>query len=316
MKRLLEGKPLGQTLHTLLVHMPIGLLVFSFVLDIINLPRQKLSPSVPLAICSFYMIGLGLIGMVIAAIPGLVDYTAIRADSPAKRKGWTHLWVNALAFLAFSGSFLTRWTATNRVGPAVTPFALSVFGVGFLGFAGYLGGQMIYHDGIGVGRHRRTGKTPLRTLVPTSRKDDYVAVAKVGDMQDRQTLRVDVNGTIVAVARVDGEYYAFQEFCTHRFGPLSEGCFKDGQVMCPWHRSMFDMRTGQVMQGPAKMPIKTFEVMVRNGEVLVRTVPKRRVPSTEARPGTMAEQAWKSAEEEERRQRLEPRVDADGNTID
>jgi nitrite reductase/ring-hydroxylating ferredoxin subunit/uncharacterized membrane protein len=281
MKRLLEGKPLGQPLHPLLVHLPIGLLVLSYIMDLINLPVTGQNPSVPLATCSFYMLGLGLIGMVVAAVPGLADYTSIRADSPAKRQAWIHLWINAMAFLTFGGSFLSRWLAANRIGPPVVPVGLSTFGIGFLGFAGYIGGQMIYRDGIGVGRHRRTGRTPRHTLVPTDQQQDgYVVVARVGELMDRQTLRVDVNGTIMAIAHVDGQYYAFQEFCTHRFGPLSEGCFKDGKVMCPWHRSMFDMRTGQVAQGPAKMAIKTFEVKVRDGKVLVRAASAPKTPAS------------------------------------
>ena len=48
------------------------------------------------------------------------------------------------------------------------------------------------------------------------------------------------------IARVNGELFALQEFCTHRYGTLSEGAIKDGQIECPWHRSCFDLRTGKV----------------------------------------------------------------------
>ncbi|HWB53321.1 MAG TPA: DUF2231 domain-containing protein [Tepidisphaeraceae bacterium] len=303
MKRILQGKPLGQPLHTLLVHMPIGLLVFSFILDIANLPKTYSSPSVPLATCIFYMMGLGLIGMIIASIPGLVDYTSIRSDSASKNTARIHLWTNAVAFVLFAGSFFMRLTTPTRIGPPLAPFALSMFGVGFLGFAGYLGGQMIYQDGVGVGRHRRSGKAPVRTITPIGRRDDYVVVAKIEDLEDRQTLRVDIDGTIVAVARVDGQYYAFQEFCTHRFGPLSEGCFKDGQVMCPWHRSKFDMRTGNVTQSPAKSSINVYDVQVRDGQILVRAGEQPRRLPAELRPGMPQEQSWKPSEADELRRR-------------
>jgi nitrite reductase/ring-hydroxylating ferredoxin subunit len=78
----------------------------------------------------------------------------------------------------------------------------------------------------------------------------------------------------MTVARVGGEMVALQEFCTHRFGPLSEGCFRDGQVVCPWHGSAFDVRTGAVKRGPAKVDLRTFEAATRDGKIVVR-VPRQ-----------------------------------------
>jgi nitrite reductase/ring-hydroxylating ferredoxin subunit len=57
---------------------------------------------------------------------------------------------------------------------------------------------------------------------------------------------------VLAVVKLDGVFYAFQEFCTHRFGPLSEGSFDGFDVQCPWHNSCFDVRTGKVTNGPAQ----------------------------------------------------------------
>jgi 3-phenylpropionate/trans-cinnamate dioxygenase ferredoxin subunit len=123
---------------------------------------------------------------------------------------------------------------------------------------------MVYDDGIGVGRHRRTrGRTPRETIVT----DGTIRESLLGD---GDSLRLDINDTIVTVAKVDGQIYAFQEFCTHRFGPLSEGTFEGSAVKCPWHGSCFDMRTGKVTEGPAKTDIRAFEVEVRDGQVRIR----------------------------------------------
>jgi nitrite reductase/ring-hydroxylating ferredoxin subunit len=83
---------------------------------------------------------------------------------------------------------------------------------------------------------------------------------------------VQVNDYVLAVANLDGQFYAFQEFCTHRYGPLSEGRLHAGQVQCPWHKSCFDVRTGKVTQGPAKVDLRTFPVSVVDGVVRV-TIP-------------------------------------------
>jgi nitrite reductase/ring-hydroxylating ferredoxin subunit len=137
--------------------------------------------------------------------------------------------------------------------------------------SGYLGGTMVYDDGVGVGRHRRDTDPPRRTLNVSmfERQDGWVAVCNADDLKDGETLRIDWNGTIIAVARVGGEVYAFQEFCTHRFGPLSEGKLQDHEVECPWHRSCFDIRTGKVTQGPAKVDLKTYSAKVKDGKIFV-----------------------------------------------
>jgi nitrite reductase/ring-hydroxylating ferredoxin subunit len=107
-----------------------------------------------------------------------------------------------------------------------------------------------------------------------ARDGGLVAVAEEAALQEGQegqTLRVSVDGVVMVVAKSAGQVYAFQEFCTHRFGPLSEGELCGTEVKCPWHGSCFDMRNGKVTHGPAKEDLRAFEVAVRDGKVLVRT---------------------------------------------
>jgi 3-phenylpropionate/trans-cinnamate dioxygenase ferredoxin subunit len=101
------------------------------------------------------------------------------------------------------------------------------------------------------------------------RQDGWVPVCNAEDLQDGETLRIDWNGTIIAIARQGGKVYAFQEFCTHRYGPLSDGKLYDHQIECPWHRSCFDIRTGKVVEGPAKVDLKTYSAMIRAGKIFI-----------------------------------------------
>ena len=112
--------------------------------------------------------------------------------------------------------------------------------------------------------------------------DGFLAVAEVARLPERQTLRVDVDGTVMVVAHADGQFYAFQEFCTHRFGPLSEGCLKEGQVECPWHRSRFDVRTGKVLHGPAKVDLKSYSVRVCQGKICIELAATAATPAKRA----------------------------------
>ena len=99
-----------------------------------------------------------------------------------------------------------------------------------------------------------------------------------------ETARAEVDGQIVTLVRLAGGFYAFQEFCPHQYGPLSEGSLHDGQIQCSWHGSCFDIRTGKVTQGPARDDLRVYEVSVRNNEVYVRVMGQQSYPSYEKTP--------------------------------
>src|SRR5438309_305718 len=97
-------------------------------------------------------------------------------------------------------------------------------------------------------------------------------LAAVPGFVDYSDIRRDHPGKVTATRHMTlnlmvVELYAFQEFCTHRFGPLSEGSFHRFNVQCPWHNSCFDIRTGKVTHGPAKVDLKTFKVETRDGKI-------------------------------------------------
>jgi 3-phenylpropionate/trans-cinnamate dioxygenase ferredoxin subunit len=79
---------------------------------------------------------------------------------------------------------------------------------------------------------------------------------------------VDVRGTRLAVANVDGTYYAFDEACTHEQCSLVEyGELTGATVTCVCHGSEFDVKTGSVLAPPARLPLKVYPIRV-DGDVL------------------------------------------------
>jgi len=80
---------------------------------------------------------------------------------------------------------------------------------------------------------------------------------------------VDLDGQAIALCNVDGTFYAIDDVCTHDEGPLDQGVLTGDQIECPRHGARFDVRTGRPVTLPAVIPVHTFAVEVRDGEVYV-----------------------------------------------
>jgi nitrite reductase/ring-hydroxylating ferredoxin subunit/uncharacterized membrane protein len=266
LKRVLQGRPFGHPLHPMLVHLPIGLWGLSFVLDVIGLVTGR--DDAALGRAAFYMLIAGLLAAALAAITGFADYTDIRKDHPGRKTATLHMILNLAAFVVFAIS-----AAVHHHGPgmAVLYTIISAIGVALVGFSGYLGGVLVYDDGVAVGRHRSTFVEQPRTLTVNAPPDaGWVDVMDADDLPQGVPVRADVNGHVMVLLRPGaGALCAFQEFCTHRCGPLSEGTVEDGQITCPWHRSRFDVHTGKPTHGPAKVDLKLYTVREEGGRIQV-----------------------------------------------
>ena len=63
---------------------------------------------------------------------------------------------------------------------------------------------------------------------------DFVKVAKTNDIEPGQARLVDVLGKRIALFNVDGTFFALDNTCTHRGGPLAEAEISSHEVTCPW----------------------------------------------------------------------------------
>lgn len=95
-----------------------------------------------------------------------------------------------------------------------------------------------------------------------------IPVCAVGDLPVGEAVRVEAEVPI-AVFNADGAYYAIDDTCTHQDASLADGWLEGGQVECPLHASCFDLRTGEPTGPPAKKPVRTHEVVVRDGYLYV-----------------------------------------------
>jgi nitrite reductase/ring-hydroxylating ferredoxin subunit len=99
---------------------------------------------------------------------------------------------------------------------------------------------------------------------------EFEVVARADDLKEGDMRAFDVRGTKIAVANVAGTFYAFGDTCTHRECSLAEGDLEETTVTCPCHGSEFDVVSGQVLRGPARVPVGGFEVRAEGGNLEVK----------------------------------------------
>ncbi len=97
----------------------------------------------------------------------------------------------------------------------------------------------------------------------------FVKAAKTGDVALGSAKMVEVSGKKIAIFNVDGKYYAIDNTCTHRGGPLAEGALDGKEVTCPWHGAVFDVTTGEVLGPPAPKPVSRYDVRVSGKDIEV-----------------------------------------------
>jgi 3-phenylpropionate/trans-cinnamate dioxygenase ferredoxin component len=100
--------------------------------------------------------------------------------------------------------------------------------------------------------------------------DEFVTVAKTFELPPGQMKWVAVDRERVVLANVEGVFYALLDVCGHRNAPLSRGKLVGHLIECPLHFAQFDVRTGELVNGPVSTAIPTYEVRVEGDTVYVR----------------------------------------------
>ena len=78
---------------------------------------------------------------------------------------------------------------------------------------------------------------------------------------------VEAEGKTIALFNIDGAFYAVDNACTHRGGPLGQGRVSGTIVTCPWHGNQFDVATGRVITGTRA--VTTYAVHIQGDHVLI-----------------------------------------------
>jgi len=98
---------------------------------------------------------------------------------------------------------------------------------------------------------------------------EFVTVAGMDELGVGEMRAFDVRGDKIAVANVAGTFHAFDDTCTHAGCSLPGGDLEEATVICPCHGSEFDVRSGEVLQGPARESVATYETRVEDGSLKI-----------------------------------------------
>ena len=100
--------------------------------------------------------------------------------------------------------------------------------------------------------------------------DGFVPVAKICELSPGQMKWVAVNGERRVLANVEGTFYAISDVCGHRNAPLSRGKLDGYLIECPLHYAQFDVRTGELVNGPVSTAVPSYQVCVEGDTVYIK----------------------------------------------
>jgi uncharacterized membrane protein len=144
--RSIAAGPYGHPFHPILITIPIGAWIASLVFDLIAL---FVSDPAPYVLGAQVLIVIGIIGALLAAIFGFIDFTGIASGTPAKRTALIHLSLNLAVVVLYLVNYFVR-AGADRDAVSVVGLVLSIIALIMLSVSGYLGGKLAYTFGVRV----------------------------------------------------------------------------------------------------------------------------------------------------------------------
>lgn len=95
-----------------------------------------------------------------------------------------------------------------------------------------------------------------------------VKVLRESELEEGKVRGVIAGKARLAVTRINGKVFCFDNTCAHRGGPLGDGMVENGLVRCPWHAYHYNAETGHCTTDPA-LKVATYKVVLKDGEIFV-----------------------------------------------
>ncbi|MGN6400566.1 MAG: DUF2231 domain-containing protein [Flavisolibacter sp.] len=248
-------------IHPILVSLPIAFFIGAFVFDLLSLITGNHS----FWQTGYYSAIAGIIGAILAAVPGAIDYFfTVPPKSSAKKRATKHALINVVNLVLFIVIVFYRQKENANTSVVIIAEAIGVI---LLSIAGWMGGTLVHRNQIGIDhRYAEAGKWKEAYF---DTNDQKIQVADAKELKLNAMKLVHVNKQRIVIGRTEKGYVAFSDHCTHRGGSLTDGTLICGTVQCPWHGSQFDVESGAVKAGPAKEKIITYRLEEKEGKIFL-----------------------------------------------
>jgi nitrite reductase/ring-hydroxylating ferredoxin subunit/uncharacterized membrane protein len=249
----------GHPLHPILVSFPVAFFSGTLLFDVLGMIYHKDA----FTETALYLEIAGLCSALAAAVPGLIDFIfTVPPKSTGKKRAAKHGLTNLAVVLFFATALFCR---LNYAISFFIIVALEFIGWILLGFAGWMGGTLVFRNQIGIDiRYAGAGRWTEEYLSATNGE---VEINPPGDIQVNQMKLIIVDGKRIVIAKTENGYAAFSDHCTHRGGSLAGGSMICGTVQCPWHGSQFNVNTGDVKAGPTTEKILVYSLQEKDGKL-------------------------------------------------
>lgn len=103
---------------------------------------------------------------------------------------------------------------------------------------------------------------------------EFTTVAKVGAVPDGEGRAFTIDGRVVGVFLIDGEYFAINDLCPHMGASLASGHVEDHAVTCPWHAWRYSVKDGTWLDNPRGVKTDSWPVRLEGDSIQVAVPPK------------------------------------------
>jgi nitrite reductase/ring-hydroxylating ferredoxin subunit len=99
--------------------------------------------------------------------------------------------------------------------------------------------------------------------------DSLVKICATSEVTEGSAKSFEVGANVIAVYNVGGEFFATDNECTHGAASLADGILEDDVIECTLHFGAFNVKTGEAIQAPCFTALRTYKVVLKDGDVCV-----------------------------------------------
>lgn len=99
---------------------------------------------------------------------------------------------------------------------------------------------------------------------------EWVNICSEQELDGHQYITADLDGTDILIFKINNEYFALEDVCTHDHICLNGGDVEDDEIICPHHGAHFNIKTGEATAPPANIAAESFPTQVVNGMIQIK----------------------------------------------